>query len=171
MAQMQTVSIRIPDEDFQWLLSRHESGARTPSEKLRALLARTRQQETGLSSPEACSAWVRSLMQPLVDEIGAHERKHRCHSDLIAAVAESVPQIMATLMAFRLSEEHAIEDATEAEAALARQCFRLLTMMLRLAVTSVPTTYDKNVLDGYLQDIIELADIISTRKGKESNHG
>ena len=171
MAQMQTISIRIPDEDFQWLLSWEEAGARTPSEKLRALLSRVRQQETGLTDPELCSAWLRGLAQPFTDSISAQERKHKKHSDLISAVAEFTPQIMATLLSSRLTGEQANQMAVEIEAVLAQQCFRLLTQVLRTAITSTPATYDKKVLDHYIPDIIELAQIISTNQGKESNHG
>lgn len=171
MAQMQTISIRIPDEDFQWLLSQEEAGARTPSEKLRTLLARIRQQENGLSNPELCSAWLRGLTQPFVDTVSALERKQKRHSDLIGAVAKFTPQIMATLVSSRLTGEQADQTAVEIEAILAQQCFRLLTMVLRTAITSTPATYDKSVHERYLPDIIELAHIISTTKGKEPNHG
>ena len=167
MAHMQSISIRVPDEDFQWLLSLDEAGAKTPSEKLRALLARSRQQEAGMENPETCSAWLRALIQPFVDSISALERKQKSHSDLVSAVSESVPQIMATLASSRLSASDAPREAIEIEAVLAQQCFRLLTTLLRAAVTSVPAAYDKDVLDRYLPDIIEIAEIISTRKGKE----
>lgn len=166
MAQMQTISIRIPDEDFQWLLALEDPAARTPSEKLRALLAKARAQETGITNPDLCSAWMRALAQPLVDGIAAHERREMDHSDLISAVSEWIPQIMATLVSSRVADQHAREEAIEIEALLAQQCFRLLTTLLRAAVTSVPATYDKNVLDRYLPDILEIAAIISTRKGR-----
>lgn len=171
MAQMQTISIRIPDDDFEWLLSLEEAGAKTPSEKLRALLVRIRQQENGLTDPERCSTWLRSLTQPFADTVSSFERKQKKHSDLISAVAELTPQIMATLVSSRLAGEQADEKAEEIEAILAQQCFRLLTMVLRTAITSTPSTYDKCVHDRYLPDIIELAHIISTTKGKEPNHG
>jgi hypothetical protein len=171
MAQMQTISIRIPDEDFQWLLSQGDARERTPSEKLRSLLARVRQQESGLHDPELCSAWLRSLVQPFVDTVAVLERKQRKHSDLVSAAAELVPQIMATLVSSRLTGEQADREAVEIEAILAQQCFRLLTMVLRTAITSTPATYDRCVQDNYLPDIIELAHIISTTKGKEPNHG
>jgi hypothetical protein len=171
MAQMQTISIRVPDEDFQWLLSLHEGAEKTPSEKLRALLARARQQEAGMINPELCSAWMRSLAQPFVESVAALERKQKTHSDLVGAVSEWIPQIMATLVSSRLTGKRAQEDAIELEAILAQQCFRLLTSVLRAAITSVPATYDKEVLDRYLQDVIEIAAIISTRKGKELKNG
>lgn len=169
MGQMQTLSIRMPDEDFQWLLALQEPGARTPSEKLRALLAKARAQEAGMADPELCSAWMRSLAQPFVDSVGAVERKHRLHSYAVGVVAEKIPQIMATLASSRLSGS--ATDAIETEAVLMQQCFQLFSALLRTAVTATPSTYDKNVLDRYLPDIIELAGIISTRKEKELQNG
>lgn len=171
MAQMQTISIRVPDEDFQWLLSLQEGSAKTPSEKLRALLARARQQEAGMGDPELCAAWMRQLAQPFSDTVTTFERQQKSHSDLMGAVAEWIPQIMATLISTRPTGEDAQEKARELEAILAQQCFRLLTTLLRAAVTSTPATYDKDVLDRYLADVIEIATIISTRKEKELNHG
>lgn len=171
MAQMQTISIRIPDEDFQWLLSLQDAGARTPSEKLRTLIAKARQQEAERASPELCAAWMRALTQPFVDSVAAIERKHKTHSDLVGAVSDLIPQTMATLISSRLDGARPHEAAVEVEAILAQQCFRLLTTLLRAAVTSTPATYDKHVLDRYLTDIIEIAAIISTRRGKEQQNG
>ena len=166
MAQMQTISIRVPDEDFQWLLSLEDSTARTPSEKLRALLAKAHAQEAGITNPELCSSWMRALAQPFIDSVAAHERKQKDHSDLVSAVADWIPQIMAVLVSSRLPEKHAADEAVEIEAILAQQCFRLLTTLLRATITSVPATYDKTVLDRYMTDILEIAAIISTRKAR-----
>lgn len=171
MAQMQTISLRIADDDFQWLLSVAEPEARTPSEKLRALVTRAREQEAGLKDYRRCVAWMRDLSQPFADAVADVERASKTHSDLVAAVCEYVPQIMATLVSDRPSGERALDKAKEAEAVLAQQCFRLLIGLLRAGVTSNPATYDKQVLEGYLDDIIEIAAIISTRKEKESTHG
>ncbi len=171
MAQMQTISIRVPDEDFQWLLSINEADAKTPSEKLRALLARIRRQEAGMASPEMCSAWMRGLAQPFLDAIAAYERKQKAHSDLVSAVAEWSPQLMATLISTRLSGEGDQEKAVEVEAILAQQGFRLLTTLLRAAVTTKPATYDREILAHYLPDVIEIVQIIAARKGEEHING
>lgn len=171
MGQMQTISIRLPDDDFQWLLSLQEQGARTPSEKLRALLAKTRQQESGLNNPELCSTWMRGLAQPFVESVAARERKTKSHSNIVSTVAEWTPQIMATLVSTRVGDNQIDRDAVEVEAVLTQQCFQLLSALLRTAVTSSPPVYDKNVLDRHLPDIIELANIISSRRGKELQNG
>ncbi|HEX8987465.1 MAG TPA: hypothetical protein VF816_05850 [Rhodocyclaceae bacterium] len=171
MAQMQTVSIRIPDEDFQWLLSLQDKGAKTPSEKLRALLAWARQQEAGMADPALCSVWMRSMVQPLAQGVGAFERRRKDHSDLIAAALEWIPQVMATLVSSRLAEDSKPEDAAELEAIVGQQCFRLLSGLLRAAVTSTPAAYDARALERHLPDIMEIAEIISNRKRKESENG
>lgn len=168
---MQTISIRVPDEDFQWLLSSAEPGAKTPSEKLRALVTKARQQEAGMENYRFCAAWMRGLTQPFVDAVTALERKEKIHSDVVAAALEWVPQIMAILASERPGGTHPRDSAVEIEAALAQQSFRLLAALLRAGVTSVPAAYDNEVFGRYLPEIIEIAEIISTRKEKESKNG
>ena len=126
-----------------------------------------------MESPETCAAWMRSLIQTFIDSVSALERSQKTHSDLVGAVAEWAPQIMATLAVSRLSERgqaDAAREAVDVEAVLAQQSFRLLTTLLRTAVTRVPPVYDPGVMDRYLPDIIEIAEIIATRKGKEADN-
>jgi len=181
MAQMQTVSIRLPDEDFQWLLSAQEGAGKTPSEKLRMLVARVRQQESGLSNPDVCAEWMRSLVQPMMNAVATWERQHKEHSELMSAVLDTVPRIMAIVLSGQRQPpgpresgdggERMACDLHEIEAALAQQSFRLLTSLLRAAVTTNPAVYDKEAIDRYLPDILEITEIISTRKDKERKNG
>lgn len=177
MAQMQTVSIRLPDEDFHWLLSTQEAAGKTPSEKLRALVTRVRQQESGMTDPEVCSEWARGLVQPLANAAAAWERRHQEHSDILGAALDVVPQIMAILVSSRPGAEEGgggsgVEGGMrEIEAALAQQCFRLLATLLRAAVTSVPAVYEKDAIERYLPNIVEIMDIIVTRREKERKNG
>ncbi len=174
MAQMQTVSIRLPDEDFQWLLSSPYGVGKTPSEKLRGLVSRVRQQESGLADIDVCTEWMRSLVQPLISQVGAWERQQKQHSELMSAVLDAVPRIMALLVSARPETEEARPDAgdlREVEAVLAQQCFHLLTTLLRAAVTSTPAVYDRVSIERYLPDIIEIMEIIATRKEKELKNG
>lgn len=174
MAQMQTVSIRLPDEDFHWLLSTQEAAGKTPSEKLRGLVTRVRQQESGLNDPEVCAEWARGLVQPLSNAVAAWERRHKAHSDILSAVLDVVPKIMVILVSSRPgAEEGASEEESlrEIEAALSQQCFRLFATLLRAAVTSVPAVYEKEAIERYLPEIVEITDIIVTRREKERKNG
>ena len=171
MAQMQTVSIRLPDDDFQWLASLPDGYGKTPSEKLRALLQHMRQQEAGLHDPERCSTWMRGLVQPLTDALSSIERRQKAHSDLLTSIVEHVPQIMAALIATRLTTDSGEKARVETESLVAQRCFRLFGAMLRGAVTSNPASFAPDVYERHLPDIIELAQIISSRHGKETKHG
>jgi hypothetical protein len=55
--QMQTLSVRIPSEDLEWLAALEISGASTPSDKLRALIAQMRKQHQGTMDHATCVAW------------------------------------------------------------------------------------------------------------------
>lgn len=169
MAQMQTLSIRIPDDDFQWLLMQSDGNLRTPSEKLRGLLQQAREQQQGLHDPERCAARMRQLVQPFIDDMDVVERERQRHSDLLAAVAEQLPGIMALLVAGRPAQD--ANSAVALEALVAQRCFRLFGALLKGAITSNPSAYADGVYERHLPAIIELAQIISSRQGKETNHG
>ncbi|MFT3962757.1 hypothetical protein [Propionivibrio sp.] len=172
MAQMQTVSIRLPDEDFRWLLSMQDGVGKTASERLRALIAQVREQESGLSDPDACMAWMRNLVLPMANLVASWERQHKAHSDLMSAVLDIVPRIMAVLVSARSSSAGDEDgDLREIEAALAQHCFRLFTTVLRAMVTSAPAVYDKEAIERYLPDIVEITEIITTRREKERSNG
>jgi CRISPR/Cas system-associated endonuclease Cas1 len=169
---MQTVSIRLPDEDFHWLLSTQEAAGKTPSEKLRALVTRVHQQATGLTDPEVCAEWARGLVQPLANAVAAWERGHREHSDILSAALDVVPQLLVILVSARLgAEEGKGDELREIEAALSQQCFRLFATLLRAAVTSAPAVYEQDAIERYLPDIVEITNIIATRREKERKNG
>lgn len=174
MAQMQTLSIRLPDEDFQWLLTACPEAGKTPSERLRALVANSRHQEAGRTDPQMCAASMKGLVQMLADSVAVWERHSMRHSELVGAALEMAPQLMAILVSSPPVDETpeiGENTAKELEAALAQQCFRLLTRILRSMVTSIPEVYERESLERYLPDIVELVEIIANRKEKERQNG
>ena len=174
MAQMQTLSIRLPDEDFQWLLSAHPETGKTPSEKLRALVASSRQQDAGRADPEMCAESMKGLVQVLANSVVVWERRSMRHSELVGAALEIAPQLMAILASSSPINEAVKTGETKAkelETMLAQQCFRLLTRILRAAVTSTPEVYEKESIERYLPDIVEIMEIIAIRREKECKNG
>lgn len=171
MAQMQTLSIRIPNDDFEWLLSLPEAGAKTPSDRLRALIQRVRQQDAGLSDHALCAAWMRALAQPFADAVAASERQSHARSEALAVLIERVPPLMALLAATRLDAERQADAALAAEAVLVPEALRLLAGLLRAALTPNSAVYDIAVLDRGLPDIIELAGLIANRKERKPENG
>jgi hypothetical protein len=162
MAAMQTVSIRIPNEDMEWLATLNLQGANTPSDKLRALVAQIRRQQEGAADYAASSAWMRDLVTPLIAKLGAHENQQGAHSEVVRLIAEWVPQVMALL----LSESNAdtTQRWTQLEDRLTARVFQLMTAVLRLGVTQKADCYDPNVMEKYLPQVIELANVIAANR-------
>ena len=62
---MQTISVRVPDEDLEWLMALDIAGARNPSDRIRSLLSTTRRQREGMADYVACVAMLRDFVAPL----------------------------------------------------------------------------------------------------------
>lgn len=168
--QMQTLSVRVPSEDIQWLASLEVPGAVTPSDKLRALIAQMRRQHQGTMDYAACVAWLRDLLAPFVVAIREVEHRQKIHSDAINAVIEWVPQIAATLLAERRFADEGAKNVTALEDALIQRCFQLTTTLLRLGITPRAECYDPSAIERHLGRVLELADLISAdRKQRKGN--
>jgi len=169
--QMQTLSARIPTEDLEWLSGLDLQGAVSPSDKVRALIGQLRRQHEGTLDYQRSLAWLRDLVAPFVSAIGTLEHRNQMHSEVLAQVAEALPQIMATLLSERGLTDDATKRATEIEQIVVQRCFQLLMSMLRLAVTREAACYNSRVLDPYVPQVLEIAEIIAqTRKMRETKH-
>jgi len=170
--QMQTLSARIPSEDLDWLVGLEIQGAVSPSDKLRSLIGQLRRQHEGSLDYQRSLGWLRDLVAPFVSAIRGFEHQNRMHSEVLTLVAEAVPQIMATLLSERGLGADAKQRAVEVEEMVVQRCFRLLTSILRLAVTRDAACYNPKVLDAHVPQVLEIVEIIAqTRKMREEKNG
>ena len=163
---MQTVSVRVPDDDLEWLMALDIAGARNPSDRIRSLIAANRRQRQGTTDYVACVAMLRDFLRPFQDAVSAAERREKVHSEVVATIAGSLPDIMAETIAFQPvpDDDSARPVLTHIEADLAARAMRLLIRLLRLAVTQTVSAYNPAVLDSYLDEIIDIADLIGDRR-------
>ncbi len=162
---MQTVSVRIPEDDLEWLMGLDIEGARNPSDRIRSLIGATRRQRAGASDYVACAAMLRDFLRPLQDVVSAAERREKVHSEVVAAILAALPEIMAEAIAFPpVPADRAVSVLTHIEADLATRTMRLLVQLLRLSITPAVPAYDPAVLDSYLTEIANIADLIRDRR-------
>ena len=166
------LSVRITDEDAEFLAGLDLAGASTPSEKIRALIAQARQRYEGARSYETSLALVRELIEPVGQNLRARELKSRHRSELIADTLYWLPDLVAFLMAgpaARAGKQEASE-LTEFEAGISHRIFRFIEAVLRLGVTAKAPCYDPDVVASGLGGTLELAQLIlanrQPRKGK-----
>jgi hypothetical protein len=169
--QMQTLSARIPTEDMEWLVGLDIQGAVSPSDKLRSLIGQMRRQYEGTLDYPRSLSWLRDLVAPFVTAIRGLEHHNRMHSEVLTLVAESLPQIMATLLSERGLTKDAKERAIDVEEVVVQRCFQLLTSIMRLAVTRDAACYNPTVIDTHVRGVLEIADIVAqARKMREQKH-
>jgi hypothetical protein len=163
---MQTVSVRVPEEDLEWLMALDIAGARNPSDRIRSLIATNRRQREGTTDYVACVAMLRDFLRPFQDVLSAAERREKVHSEVVATIVGSLPDIMAEAVAFPpVPGDHTAAAAlTRIEADLAHRTMRLLVRLLRLSITQTVPAYDPAVLDSYVAEIAEIADLIRDRR-------
>jgi hypothetical protein len=164
---MQTVSVRVPDDDLEWLMGLDIAGARNPSDRIRSLIAATRRQRQGTTDYVACVAMLRDFLRPFTDAVSTAERRDKVHSEVVETIAGSLPDIMAETIAFPPVPDDAssaMTALTHIEADLTARTMRLLIRLLRLSVTQAVPAYDPAVLNPYLDEISDIADLIRDRR-------
>ena len=156
------LSVRIPQDDFEWLTALDLKGATTPSDKLRTVIQRYRREHEGAQSYELALDWLRDLVQPFAKDIAAYEHRSDERSEIVAAMIEWVPQLMALLASERIEGADAAERARRVEDMLLQRSAALLSALLRLGVAPLETAYDGTALDRQLPRLAALINAMQT---------
>lgn len=159
------ISVRISDDDAAFLAALSLSGAATPSEKIRALLARARADAEDGQGYEASLTRVREWLEPVSQQLRAREMTTRQRSELIADTLYWLPDLMAFLMAGPDPSTRKAEEGLKAfEAGVADRIFRFIEAVLRLAVTEKAPCYDPGIVSEGVRGALELTGVILTRR-------
>ncbi|MDR1277063.1 MAG: hypothetical protein LBL72_11915 [Candidatus Accumulibacter sp.] len=163
---METVGVRFPVSDIEWLASLSMKDALTPSDKIRAIVAEARQRNEGSGDYDTELFWLRDLLAPATALINGREFRSGMHSELVSLVVEWVPQTLALIFSLGTQGyEDAAGDADaleKLEAQLAQCAFQLCEALLRLGVGSSAPCYDPGIIRSRLPRIVELVEVVST---------
>lgn len=155
------LSVRIPQDDFEWLTSLDIKGATTPSDKLRAIIQRERHLHDGGDSYELALSWLRDMVQPFAKHVAAYEHRTAERSEIVAAALEWVPQLMALLASEHIHADASTERASTVEDMLLKRSVSLLSALLRLGISPETATYDPASISRQLPRLRSLIGAIS----------
>ena len=144
------ISVRITQEDADFIAELKIEGANTPSEKIRELLKLARLAHTQTRD-------YSSALTAQHDVLHA-EKQAGAHSHIVARLFEQLPDLGATLAA-DLPEEADLDDLKKYERELMWRIVRLTDSILQLAVTGKGAAYDDTVLQ-QLENTLKLAKIV-----------
>ena len=172
------LSVRVSEDDADFLAALDLPGAGSPSEKLRALIADARKRHAEGRTYESSLALVRELLEPLSQTLRARELSSRQRSELIADTLYWLPDLVAFLLAGPANQKPVIpakagsdgRELAEFEAGVAHRIFRFVEAVLRLGVTAKAPCYDPGVVTAGIGGTLELAQLIlSNRPAKKES--
>lgn len=159
------LSVRVSDDDAEFLATLQIEGALTPSEKLRALIARARAEASEGRDFEGALARLRALLEPTAQRLRARELDSRQRSQLVHEVLQTLPDLVAFLVAGPPAATRSRgEDLVAFEQGVADRTFRLIEAVLRLGVTGKAHCYNPDVVTQGATGTLELSRVILSRR-------
>lgn len=153
------LSVRIDQEDADFISQLHIDGANTPSEKIRELLKQARIAHTQVQNYTNALKQMEQFVQSSRRAVLHAEKEHGIHSNILARLFEQIPDLAATLVA-DLPENVSKAQLYEYEREMMWRVVRLMDAVLQLAVVGKGAAYDDNVLL-HLKNSLKLAEIVS----------
>ena len=152
------ISVRISQEDADFIAELKIEGANTPSEKIRELLTQARLVHSQTHDYGTALAAQEQFFQVARRDVLHAEKEWGIHSHIVARLFEQLPDFAATLAA-DLPENAQAADLKRYECELMRRIVRLTDSILQLAVTGKGAAYDDTVLQ-QLENTLKLAKIV-----------
>ncbi|MDO4640967.1 MAG: hypothetical protein Q4A84_04590 [Neisseria sp.] len=156
------ISVRISQEDADFIANLDVEGANTPSEKIRELLKQARLAHTQMHDYGTALGAVEQFFQSAKHDVLHAEKEFGVHSHILARLFELLPDLSATLAA-DLPENADLDMLKKYEREVMWRIVRLADSILQLAVTGKGAAYDDGVLDE-LENTLKLAHIVQQAK-------
>ena len=168
------LSVRITQEDSDFLAQLNVDDAKTPSDKVRSLIQQARRDSEEARSYTDRLAHLQQWFRPTRDAIYQREEETDQHSELVRLFLDWLVEASAFTSTFpeEMKGDIPTADLHDLEKGMLERTIRLCDVVLRLGVTPSAPCYDPDVFKDRLQTVIELAEIIKAHtKGKEASHG
>jgi hypothetical protein len=158
---MVPISGRIPDDLYAWLSTLQLEDATTVSDKLRVAILHLKRVHEGDTDYLGALSMYRDLGRSTRDQIAHLEQKTGQHSEVLAALMEHLPALIALLHSSQISSP---QSAKELEAALVRRTLQLAETLLRQAITGGAAAFDEKVITDNSTRLLEVARLVSSTR-------
>lgn len=156
------ISTRISPEDAEFIAGWNGGDAKTPSEKLRAIIAGARRRQHGTQDYGGSLRYAEELLSPTLRILRTSEHNTATHSQLVSRIAEWLPECFAYLVSCNGDEtELDEEDLRRIERGLADRVIILMQSILQMAVTRKCPCYDPGIIRDRIRPVLDLAEVVS----------
>lgn len=154
---MVPVSGRLPDDLYAWLAALSLEGATTVSDKMRVAVANLKRMHDGDGDYIGALSMYRDLGRGTREHVAALEQSTGQHSEVLAALMEHLPALMAGLHS---AQPATLAEAKRLESQLVKRTMQLAETILRQAVTTTAAAYESDVVVQNADRLLELARLI-----------
>jgi hypothetical protein len=162
-SKMVPISTRVSQDDVEFISQLKISGASTPSDKVRAIIADAKRRTEGMQDYRSAFQMMQELFQPVREHIREAELDMSKHSELVTRLIEWLPDMTAYLLSTFARSDHQIneQDLLELEKGISDRIFRLLESVMQMGITQRCPCYDPSAVSKNIKPVLELADLIS----------
>ncbi|WP_028581716.1 hypothetical protein [Desulfogranum japonicum] len=164
------IGARISHEDAEFISQLQIEGARTPSDKLRAIIEQARKEHENAKDFTGVYRSVLQQVLPLIEYIKREELANEKHSELVEKILNWLPEFYAyTLTGIHPEQEQ--NDLIAYERGLLERTFRLLESILHIELSKNPSSYTPSLVRNHLESVEDLLHILhnlSDKREKES---
>jgi hypothetical protein len=165
-----SLSVRIPEEDANFLAGLSIEGAVTPSDKLRAVIRDARIRAAMTQSYAEALAQANDTLKPVGLAIREAENVSGQHSEVLEKFLPWLAEAFALTVSSRTPKPSDQENAMQAlEAAVANRIFRLFEFTLRIAATEVGPCYDKTLMSRGIAGAADVLKLVHHRLEEKKN--
>lgn len=154
---MVPVSGRLPDDLYDWLTGLALDGAPTLSDKMRVAVANLRRLQGGDGDYIGALSMYRDLGRGTRDHIAILEQQTGQHSEVLSALMEHLPALVAGLHSAHPSS---LADAKRLESLLVKRTMQLAETLLLQALSLHAAAYDPPVIQRNVKRLLELARLL-----------
>lgn len=156
------LSVRISHEDAEFLAKLEVDNAKTPSDKVRAIIAERRKfAPEGLSYSQVLS-WLEGSLAPILLKLRDVQNREKEYSEVVRIAAEWLPDLLAHFLIEAKSVQNK-QGLAKLEADITDKAFRFIEAILRLGVTEEAPCIDKRAVSKRMTTSIELVKVIQSR--------
>ena len=165
-----TLSVRVDDDDAVFLASLDLGDARTPSEKLRALLQAERKRNQGIRDPVDAADVFRDLLQPARRRVRRFENEAGIRSDFLAKFFDRLSEMAGVAAAGpgKTTKGGKAKDTAQTmeafESDLLDEVFLFILESIELGLTQRNRCYDSSGIEKRLGPVLEILDLINISK-------
>ena len=170
--KMLPLSVRVSLDDATFLSGYSISGAKTPSEKIRALIKQARHRQEGVHDYAEGLAVQNEEMAPFIQAVRETEVRLQAHSEFLLQLAQWLPEATAFLLANHPESSDGsspadLERLKEVERGAAARVITLMESVLRMAITPQSPCYDDHLINDKINGVLELCQLISTLRQRK----